>query len=166
MAAVKSPPPGDLYKTYAEVVNQPANTADGEAVFKRVCATCHAPQPGMERVGPDLVTVSDQPKEQILLSILDPNREVNPKYSRVNIVTESGQVLAGIITDENESTITLVDSQGKAFPVARADIDELQTSPKSLMPEELNKEITPAQMRDLIAFLGTRRAPAAATTSP
>lgn len=157
LASSQSPPPGELYQTYVKTLHGQPDLTSGEAVFRRVCATCHDPQPGLQRVGPDLVTVVEQPKEQILLSVLDPNREVNPKYSRVQIVTQSGQVLAGIITEESESTITLVDSQGKSYGIARGDIEDLQTSPKSLMPEELNKEITPAQMRDLIAYVGTLR---------
>jgi len=164
LASVQSPPPGELYQTYAKSLHQDADLVQGEAVFRRVCSACHDPQPGFHRVGPDLVTVTDQPKEQILLSVLDPNREVNPKYARVQIVTIDGQVLSGIITDESDSTITLVDSQGKAFPIARGDIDELQTSPNSVMPEELNKEITPVQMRDLIAYLVTRRAEGSTST--
>lgn len=157
MASSQSPPPGELYQTYVKTLHGPPDLTAGQAVFRRVCATCHDPQPGLQRVGPDLVTVVDQPKEQILLSVLDPNREVNPKYSRVQVVTQTGQVLAGIITEESESTLTLVDSQGKSYAIARGDIDDLQTSPKSLMPEELNKEITPEQMRDLIAYVGTLR---------
>lgn len=159
LSSTDSPPTGELYETYAQSLHQTADLQQGQMVFKRVCATCHDPEAGRDRVGPDLVTVSNQPKEQILLSVLDPNREVNPKYARVQVVTVSGQVYSGIITDESESTIKLVDSQGKSTDIARSDIDDLQTSTKSLMPEELNKEITPAQMRDLIAFLVTRRAP-------
>jgi len=67
-------------------------------------------------------------------------------------------VISGVVTAEGDSTVTLVDSQGKAFTINREDIDELQTSPNSLMPEELNKEITPDQMRHLIAYVTSRRA--------
>lgn len=154
----KSAPVGELYQTYAESLGGPIDLEQGKVVFNRVCASCHAPEAGRERVGPDLLTVIDQPREQILLSILDPSREVNPKYARVQVVTLSGEIISGIVTAESDTSVAMVDSQGKAFTIAREDIDELQTSPKSLMPEELHKEITTDQMRHLIAYVTSRRA--------
>jgi putative heme-binding domain-containing protein len=76
----------------------------------------------------------------------------------VQVVTLSGEVVSGVVTAESDSTVTLVDSQGKGFTISREDIDELQTSPQSVMPEELNKEITADQMRHLIAYVTNRRA--------
>jgi putative heme-binding domain-containing protein len=163
LAKDASPPPGELYQRYAQSLQGDGDLVQGEAVFKRVCGTCHAPEAGRERVGPDLLTVVDQPKEQILLSILDPNREVNPKYARVQIVTLSGQVLSGVVSAENDATVTLLDSQGKSYAIARGDIEELQTSTHSLMPEELYKEISPEQMRDLIDYVIQRRGAVAAS---
>jgi len=156
--ASKSLPAGELYQSYAKSLDGPTDLDQGMVVFKRVCASCHEPEAGRERVGPDLLTVIEQPREQILLSILDPSREVNPKYARVQVVTLSGEVISGVVTAESDTTLTMVDSQGKTYTIAREDIDELQTSPKSLMPEELNKEITPDQMRHLIAYVTSRRA--------
>lgn len=156
--ASKSLPVGELYQSYAKSLDGPIDLDQGMVVFKRVCASCHEPEAGRERVGPDLLTVIDQPREQILLSILDPSREVNPKYARVQVVTLSGEIISGIVTAENDTTLTMIDSQGKTYAIARQDIDELQTSPKSLMPEELNKEITLDQMRHLIAYVTSRRA--------
>jgi len=157
LTASQSPPPSELYQAYAKQLDGPIDLPQGKMVFQRVCASCHEPEAGRERVGPDLLTVTDQPREQILLSVLDPNREVNPKYARVQVVTLSGQVVSGVVNAESEEAVTVVDSQGKAFIIARDDIDELQTSTKSLMPEELNKEITAEQMRHLIAYVTSRR---------
>lgn len=158
MQASQQVPPGELYQSYASLLDGPIDLDQGQAVFQRVCASCHEPEQGRQRVGPDLLTVVDQPREQILLSILDPSREVNPKYARVQVVTTAGEVVSGVVMEESDTTVTMVDSQGKTFVIAREDIDELQTSPKSLMPEELNKEITPEQMRHLIAYVTSRRA--------
>lgn len=163
LAKTVSPPSGELYQRYAQSLHGTADLVQGEALFKRVCGTCHAPEAGRERVGPDLLTVVDQPKEQILLSILEPNREVNPKYARVQIVTLSGQVLSGVVSAESDATVTLLDSQGKSYAIARGDIEDLQTSTQSLMPEELYKEISPEQMRDLIDYVIQRRGSVAAS---
>ncbi len=155
------PAPGELFKTYSQSLHQPGDLDQGKAVFERVCASCHQPPEGRVRVGPDLLTVLDQPKEQILLSILDPNREVDAKYATVQIITHSGQIFAGVVTSEAEGSVTLVDSQGLSHSLPRIDIEALQTSKKSLMPEGLSKEIDESQMRDLISYLmSLRPAPA------
>jgi putative membrane-bound dehydrogenase-like protein len=145
--------PGKVYESYVQTLHQSPNLDEGKAVFVRVCSSCHQPPEGRLRVGPDLLTVLDQPKEQILLSILDPNREVDARYATVQVITHSGQIVAGVIASEAEDSVTLVDSQGNSHTVSRNDIDELQTSKKSLMPEELSKEINETQMRDLIGYL-------------
>src|SRR5690606_24892162 len=112
----------------------------------------------------DLITVAEQPKEQILLSILDPNREVDARYATVQAITHAGQIVAGVVTAEADSSITIVDSQGIAHALPRIDIEELQTSKKSLMPEDLSQEIDVTQMRDLISYLVSLR-PAPTETS-
>lgn len=158
LAAATQVPAGELYRRYADALAAAADLEQGAKVFQRVCASCHAPPAGRELVGPELTTVSDQPAEQILLSILEPNREVNARYLRVQIVTLDGQVFSGITTAETEQSVVLVDSQGLAITIAREDIDELQVSNESLMPAELDKEITVEQMRDLIAYVRSLRA--------
>ncbi len=156
---IKSPlaATGQLYETYNQALHQAGDLEAGKLVFTRVCASCHQPEAGRTRVGPDLVTVVDQPKEQILLSILDPNREVDARYATVQIITHAGQIIAGVVTAEAEGSVTIVDSQGVAHALPRIDIDELQTSKKSLMPEDLSKEINATQMRDLISYLVSLR---------
>lgn len=152
---VKAPPRamGELFETYNQALNQAGNLEAGKAVFIRVCASCHQPEAGRTRVGPDLITVVEQPKEQILQSILDPNREVDARFATVQAITHAGQIVAGVVTAETDSSITIVDSQGVAHALPRIDIDELQTSKKSLMPEDLAKEIDVTQMRDLISYV-------------
>ncbi len=163
---VKSPlrATGELYETYNQTLHQAGDREAGKAVFIRVCASCHQPEAGRTRVGPDLITVAEQPKEQILLSILDPNREVDARYATVQAITHAGQIVAGVVTAEADSSITIVDSQGIAHALPRIDIEELQTSKKSLMPEDLSQEIDVTQMRDLISYLVSLR-PAPTETS-
>ncbi len=158
LAASTELPAGELYQRYQNGLSGAVNLENGQHVFQRVCASCHAPPTDRQPVGPSLTTVSDQPAEQILLSILEPNREVNSRYLRVQVVTLDGQVVSGITTAETEETVVIVDSQGVAFTIAREDIDELQVSNQSLMPEQLDKEITVEQMRDLIGYIRGLRA--------
>lgn len=137
--------------------------AAGRETFRRVCAVCHEPPEGKRPVGPPLKSVVEKSPEQILLAILDPNREVDPKYFLVQVVTDSGQILSGILVDESDTSLVIVDSQGQERQVARAAVESLQTSDRSLMPENLAAEIDEGQMRDLIAYLRRPAEPESAT---
>ena len=139
--------------SYAEALAGQGRAARGKATFKRLCAVCHRPDAGKPPVGPSLKSVVDKTPQQILLSILDPNREVDPKYYRVQLLTVDGRVVAGILAEETGQTLKLVDSQGKEHVVARQDVETLQTSNQSLMPSDLSKEISETAMRDLIVYL-------------
>ena len=43
--------------------------------------------------------------------------------------------------------------EGAAETILRGDIDELSSTGKSIMPEGLEKQISPQEMADLLAFL-------------
>ena len=90
--------------------------------------------------------------ESLLIAILDPNRSVEPKYQRFRIATGSGEICEGRIGADGEYSISLVDAQGKISIVPRETILSIQSGP-SLMPEGLEKEISPEQMVDLLAYL-------------
>jgi putative heme-binding domain-containing protein len=147
---------GDLAATfdvYREGLAGEIDKEVGRKVFQRVCSACHRVGEVGNQVGPELKSLIDKSAEQILISIIDPNREVDPRYRMVQIETMDGRLLAGILEQETESDLTLVDNQGKPHRVARDEIEQLQTRNQSLMPTGLDREITVDQMRHLIGLL-------------
>ena len=60
-----------------------------------------------------------------------------------------------MLADEAGGSLTLLDGEGKKHVILRRDLDELNASGKSLMPEGLEKDISKEQMRDLLAYLST-----------
>jgi putative heme-binding domain-containing protein len=89
----------------------------------------------------------------MLFNILAPSREVEPRYMEYVVVTTDGQVLTGMIAGETSTAVTLRGADNKAFTVLRVDIDELQNTGKSLMPEGLDKAIDKNAMADLLSYL-------------
>jgi DNA-binding transcriptional regulator GbsR (MarR family) len=45
-------------------------------------------------VGPDLSTVKQKTSEELIIAILDPNREVKPQFLAYHLVTDSGRLSA------------------------------------------------------------------------
>jgi putative heme-binding domain-containing protein len=104
-------------------------------------------------VGADLAGLTDKSPGAFLLAILDPNRAVEPKFLSYSAVTTDGRVLQGMLADESGGSLTLLDAEGKKHQILRRDLEELKASGKSLMPEGLEKDISPEAMADLLTYL-------------
>ncbi|MEE8451116.1 MAG: hypothetical protein V3R99_04345, partial [Thermoguttaceae bacterium] len=89
----------------------------------------------------------------LLTSILDPSQAVEAKYLNYIILMDDGLTLTGMLAAETGSSLTLAMEEGKRQTVLRQDIEELQSSGKSLMPDGLEEELTPQDLSDLIAFV-------------
>jgi putative heme-binding domain-containing protein len=74
-------------------------------------------------------------------------------------VTNDGRVLTGLVSEENEQRVVLKIQGGKVETIARDEIEEMTVSPLSLMPEGVEKQLTPEELADLFAFLILDRPP-------
>lgn len=125
----------------------------GRAIFKEHCGKCHKLFGEGETIGPDLTTANRQDRQYLLTSIVDPSSFIRVEYLSVQIVTDDGRVLSGLVTQQTSSQLTLVDSQAQTMTIAASAIEEMVPSPISQMPEDMLKKLTPQQLRDLFAYL-------------
>ena len=128
----------------------------GKIVFQQQCAKCHAHGGEGGKVGPDLTGMAVHPKEELLVNILDPSRSVEGNYRQYTLATKDGRIFNGVLTSESKTSVELGDVEGKTHAIQRADIEELQASNKSVMPEGFEKQVPPEAIADLLEFL-TRR---------
>lgn len=131
--------------------------AKGKSIYEQRCIACHRLEGEGNAVGPDLVTVKNSGKEKLLLSILDPSREVAPNYVSYLIETQDGQSLVGIIANDTTTSITLKQAYGKDTTFPRSNIKRMSSDRKSLMPDGLEVGLTPQNMADLLEFISTAR---------
>jgi len=139
--------------TFSPALKLEGVASRGQAIFQKLCSTCHRFGNEGHLLGPDLVTVKNSGREKILVNILDPNREVNSNYLSYAIETKDGESLLGIIASENANTVTLRMAGGMESVVARANIVSMQSQGKSLMPEGLETGLSPQEMADLLEFV-------------
>jgi putative heme-binding domain-containing protein len=125
----------------------------GKAVFQKNCATCHRVAGIGVDVGPDIGDTRTKTPEMLLVDILNPNQAIDSNFINYQVVTKSGKVLTGIIVAETSSSITLRRAENQTDTVLRQDIEEIQSTGVSLMPEGLEKTITVEEMADLLNFL-------------
>ena len=140
----------DKYKPALDLRGDPAA---GRKVFETVCAACHRAGDIGTDTGPNLATIRQWNPDQVLINILDPNREVAPNFFNYLIETKDGRTIDGLIAEETATSVTLKRAGGVQESVLRRDIAQLTSSSLSLMPEGLEAAISVEQMADLIAFL-------------
>ena len=58
-----------------------------------------------------------------------------------------------MVADETSNAITLTGQDGKQSVILRAQLEELRSTGKSLMPEGLEKELSPQDIADVSAYL-------------
>jgi putative heme-binding domain-containing protein len=131
----------------------------GAAVFQKVCGQCHKIHGQGQDVGPDITANGRASYEQLLSNVFDPSLVIGAAYQAREVVTDEGRVLSGLVTEENEQRVVLKLQGGKVETIARDEIDEMTVSPLSLMPEGLEKQLTPEELSDLFAFLVLDRPP-------
>ncbi|HVK08116.1 MAG TPA: PVC-type heme-binding CxxCH protein [Gemmataceae bacterium] len=151
-------PPADrqkVFEAYRPALAQKGDAARGKAVFAKNCAACHKLEGVGEDVGADLKAVRDRGLEGVLLNILDPNREVKPQFLTYMVELKAGRQVSGMLTAETPTGFTVRRPDGKIEAVRRADVESLKSTGLSYMPEGLEKQIDPAAMADLLAYLNS-----------
>ncbi len=144
----------EVVKAFLPALQLRGNPANGKKIYLERCATCHRIGTQGHAVGPDLMAVKTAGKETLLVNILDPNREVAPRYLNYTVETKSGESLSGLMASESPSSITLRGPNETETGVLRSQIARLQASGQSLMPEGLELGLTTQDLADLIEYLG------------
>lgn len=142
-----------VYEDYKSVLALKPNPQNGRAVFKQHCASCHRLDREGVPVGPDLFGIRNQPKEAILLHILVPEYEIMPGFAGYVIETKDGRTLSGLIASETATSVTLRRALGEEETILRANIAAMSATSLSLMPQEVEKNMSRQDLADLIAHL-------------
>ena len=125
------------------------------------CRRCHIVDGAGGAVGPDLSAIGkDKSREYLLESIVEPNRQVAKGFETLVLVMDSGKIKSGILQEENEDTLTMVEGEGTTFIVEKDEIDERLTG-QSGMPANLIENLTKSELRDLVEYLSSLKTPPA-----
>jgi putative heme-binding domain-containing protein len=133
----------------------------GQAVFAKTCSVCHRLNNVGTAVGPDLAALQNKSPQYLLQEILDPNRNVDSRYIEYHATTKAGRTFTGLLAGETAAGITLRAQEGREQVLLRSDLEELESTGRSLMPEGLEKDLSKQDLADLIAYVGGGAPPSA-----
>jgi putative heme-binding domain-containing protein len=125
----------------------------GREVFKKNCATCHRVAGIGIDVGPDIADTRTKTESALLVDILNPNQAIDNNYINYLVATKSGRTLTGLLVAETASSLTLKRAEGQTDVVLRQDVESIESTGLSLMPDGLEKTISVQEMADLLRFL-------------
>jgi len=128
----------------------------GRGVFAKTCAKCHTLFGEGGNVGPDLTGSGRQKLDYVLSNLIDPSAIIDPAFRLTNIFTVDGRILSGFIVHQDDNDLVMR-TQETEVRLAMKDIDELNTSHKSMMPEGMLRTFADEQIRDLIVYLASPR---------
>ena len=151
--AAPASPRAEAVKKYSAALELTGNAAKGRTIYQERCASCHRLYGQGTPVGPDLESVRTAGKETTLINILDPNREVPPRFATIEISTTDDEQITGVIANDAANGVTLLQANGAETFVPRTNIKSTRPSATSLMPEGLEAGLTPSDLADLLSYI-------------
>jgi quinoprotein glucose dehydrogenase len=133
------------------------DAASGRKIFFErstvACLKCHKSEGKGGDVGPAFATIGkDRTREQILESIVYPNRQISQGYGQEIFRTASDAIEVGRVKAETETHVTLVLADGRERRLAKGEISARKAG-LSAMPDDIAKSLSKRDVRDLVAYL-------------
>jgi len=140
------------------VLSQDGDALRGRLIFfsdAARCRNCHHFDDAALSVGPTLSDISKKypHASELLQHIVLPSQKIDDKFAAWTAVTIDGRVLNGLMERQSDSEVVLKMADRQQVTIARSEIEELQKSTKSLMPDGVLADLTADEAADLLAFI-------------
>lgn len=127
--------------------------AKGKVQFTARCALCHKLFGEGKDIAPELTPYDRGNIDFWLNAVLTPSIEIREGFGAYIVKLKNGQLLTGLMAGQDAKGITIKDIAGNLTQVKQADIEKLDASPVSIMPEGLLLGLSDADLRDFFAYM-------------
>ena len=149
-----NPRPGSILAKTGDAKN-------GEAIFfnkELKCVNCHKLGDKGVSLGADLSAIGKtRTKAELLDSILFPSAKVEPQYASYLVKTHDGRSFTGLLVKRDEKQVVLRDAENKEIVLAADNVEAIQPSRLSLMPDGAVSGLTLQEAADLVEYLASRK---------
>jgi putative membrane-bound dehydrogenase-like protein len=151
--AENASPRSEVVAKYQAALKLRGDPARGRKIYETNCQICHRLGAAGNDIGPNLGSVRQWSEDQLLVNILDPNREVAPNYLQYAFELKNGETVVGLLADETPASLTVRRIDNVTQTVLRRDLQTMTGLGVSLMPEGIEAAIGLEQMADLLAAI-------------
>lgn len=154
--------PADRLGEWRKVLDeQPGDPKSGEYVFHHAvsqCSRCHEANGRGASIGPNLTGIGKtMSRERLIQSIFQPSKEIAPQFAVWELVTTDGRILKGMyVGEEVDGTVIYANEKGERFKIHPRDVEQRTQQKTSIMPDGLPYRLTDQELRDLLAYLGSK----------
>ena len=133
----------------------------GRQLFgQAACAACHRFTDEGASIGPDLTNLAGRfSARDVLESILEPSKEISDQYGAIKILKKDGDLVVGRVGNLNGDSLSVIQNMfapGDFTNVKRSDVESIEPSQVSMMPEGLFNYFKEDEILDLMAYLLSR----------
>ena len=143
------------------------NAVRGKELFSgsAACVTCHMMEGKGGRLGPDLTATSSarsvdyivdsvrNPSHRLAQGLTEAMKEFSQEYETVNVVDERGQKFQGVVLNEDNFTLQMIDTREQIHLFEKEKLRSLDKSRESLMPKYDEKMLPEKDLQDIVAYL-------------
>jgi putative heme-binding domain-containing protein len=141
------------FNHFRSLAQGPGDVEKGKALFNATCAICHSVRGEGGHIGPVLDGAGASGVETLLRSILTPNAAMEAGYRTFRVETKDADVLDGFFVSKNSEAIIVRQPNAEDRRIPLGEIKSAEFIRRSLMPEGLLDSMSPADARDLFAYL-------------
>jgi putative membrane-bound dehydrogenase-like protein len=125
----------------------------GHAIFMKTCAVCHTLWDEGNKIGPELNGADRKNIDVLAMNIVDPSAVIRAEFGATQIKTSSGQILVGLLVEQNAQSVTLLDANNARTVLGRDKIELMKPAALSLMPEKLLNPLSDPEILDFFAYV-------------
>ena len=125
---------------------------------KAACSQCHRVKQEGAQIGPDLSRIGEiRDRRDFIEAIAFPSATIARGYEPVTVIV-SGRTITGIIRGETAKEVTIMTPGRSETTLPRDEIEDIIPNAVSIMPQGLDRNLTPDELRDVVAFLASLKA--------
>jgi putative heme-binding domain-containing protein len=143
----------DIVDKFLDAAAMKGNPEKGRDILEQRCLICHQLNGKGQQLGPALESVRAAGKQTMLVNILDPNREIAPRFAAYEATTADGESYIGILDSESPLSINLLLPGGIKKEIRRDQLKSFSPTGRSLMPEALEEGLSKQDLADLLSAI-------------